>query len=92
MNDSSLKRQVKESIVKCLRLRISPDEIADDLTLFRTGLGLDSVDALELVLELERAYGVIVADENDGRRILQTVNTIVTAIQEQRSADKATGT
>jgi acyl carrier protein len=92
VNDNGLKQEVKKSIVSCLRLRISPDEIGDDLTLFRTGLGLDSIDALELVLELERRYGVVIADENDGRRILQSVNTIVAAIEERRADREASGT
>jgi len=91
VDDNGLKRQVKNCIVSCLRLRIAPEEIADDLTLFRTGLGLDSIDALELVLELERKYGVVIADENDGRRILQSVNTIVDAIEERRAAGEASG-
>ncbi len=91
MGENGLKRQVKESIVSCLRLRIDADEIADDLTLFRTGLGLDSVDALELVLELERSYGVVIADENQGKQILQSVNTIVAAIELQRGRSEAGG-
>jgi acyl carrier protein len=91
VDDNGLKRQVKESIVSCLRLRIAPEEIADDLTLFRTGLGLDSIDALELVLELERKYGVVIADENEGRRILQSVNTIVDAIERRRAGGEASG-
>ena len=91
MDENGLKRQVKSSIVSCLRLRISPEEIADDLTLFRTGLGLDSIDALELVLELERKYGVVIADENEGRRILQSVNTIADAIARQRAGGEAGG-
>jgi len=91
MADNGLKQQVKDSIVSCLRLRIDADEIADDLTLFRTGLGLDSVDALELVLELERSYGVVIADENQGKQILQSVNTIVAAIEQQRGRSEAGG-
>ncbi len=91
MGENGLKRQVKDSIVSCLRLRIDADEIDDDLTLFRTGLGLDSVDALELVLELERSYGVVIADENQGKQILQSVNTIVSAIEQQRGRSEAGG-
>jgi acyl carrier protein len=91
MDDSSLSQQVKESIVRSLRLRIEPKEISDDLTLFRTGLGLDSLDALELVLELERNYGVVIEDEDEGRRILQSVNTIVAAIKERRANRETSG-
>jgi acyl carrier protein len=92
VSDDGLKHEVKKSIVSSLRLRISPDEIGDDLTLFRTGLGLDSIDALELILELERRYGVVIADEKEGRRILQSVNTIVAAIEERRANDEASRT
>ena len=88
MGENGLKRQVKDSIVSCLRLRIGAEEIADDLTLFRTGLGLDSVDALELVLELERSYGLVISDESEGQKILESVNTIVAAIEEQQAATR----
>lgn len=91
MGENGLKQQVKESIVSCLRLRIDAGEIGDDLTLFRTGLGLDSVDALELILELERNYGVVITDENQGKEILQSVNTIVAAIEKQRARSEAEG-
>ena len=91
MGENGLKQQVKDSIVSCLRLRIDASEIGDDLTLFRTGLGLDSVDALELVLELERNYGVVITDENQGKEILQSVNTIVAAIEKQRSGSEVGG-
>jgi acyl carrier protein len=91
MDDNGLKQQVKESIVSCLRLRIDPGEIGDDTTLFRTGLGLDSVDALELVLELERSFGLVISDEDAGKKILESVNTIAAAIEESRTA-AASGT
>ena len=91
MGDNGLKQQVKDSIVSCLRLRIDPEEITDDLTLFRTGLGLDSIDALELVLELERSYGVVITDENEGKQVLQSVNTIVSAIEQHRVGSKTGG-
>ncbi len=87
----SLKQRVKKSIVSCLRLRIDPEEIGDGLTLFRTGLGLDSVDALELVLELERSYGLMILDEKEGKKILESVNTIVAAIEQQYDRREASG-
>jgi acyl carrier protein len=52
---------------------------------------LDSLDALELVLELERNYGVVIEDEDEGRRILQSVNTIVAAIKERRADSETSG-
>lgn len=74
--------QVKEAIVRCLRLPMAPQDIADDVPLFGDGLGLDSIDALELVLELERVFGVKISDEQLGRRVLRSVSTIVELIEQ----------
>ena len=80
--DQSLSMRVKAAIVRSLHLPIPPESIADDVPLFGEGLGLDSVDALELVLELERDFGVKVTDDQLGRRVLRTVNAIVQLIEE----------
>ena len=88
MSGSDLKGRIKESIVKSLRLRIAPEEIEDDVTLFRSGLGLDSIDALELILELERSYGLVIADEEAGREVLRSVNTIAAAIESLGSVEE----
>jgi len=85
MQTESLERQVKAAIVRCLRMPISPDEIGDDVALFGQGLGLDSIDALELVLELQRSFHVVVSDEQIGQRVLGSVRTIVQFIEEQRA-------
>ena len=84
-----LAAQVKEAIVRCLRLPIKPEEIGDDLPLFGEGLGLDSIDALELVLELERSFGVVVGDDQVGGRVLRSVNSIVQFIEASRSSPAA---
>lgn len=76
--------QVKEAIVRCLRLPLAPQDIADDVSLFGDGLGLDSIDALELVLELERLFGVKISDEQLGRRVLRSVSTIVELIEQTK--------
>jgi acyl carrier protein len=76
--------QVKEAIVRCLRLPLAPQDIADDVPLFGDGLGLDSIDALELVLELERLFGVKISDEQLGRRVLRSVSTIVELIEQSK--------
>lgn len=70
--------------MRSLRLPIQPQEIADDLPLFGEGLGLDSIDALELVLELERSFGVVVGDDQVGGRVLRSVNSIVEFIEQSR--------
>ena len=82
----TLESQVKAAIVRCLRMPIGPDDIQDDLPLFDEGLGLDSIDALELVLELQRSFGVVVTDEQMGQRVLRSVRTIVAFIESSGQA------
>ena len=75
--NGTLLDQVKTAIVRCLRMPITPAEIQDDMPLFDEGLGLDSIDALEIVLELQRSFGVEISDERVGKRVLHSVRTIV---------------
>ena len=82
--EQSLESQVKAAIVRCLKMPIAPEEIADDMPLFGQGLGLDSIDALELVLELQRSFHVVVSDEHMGQRVLRSVKSIVEFIKDQR--------
>jgi acyl carrier protein len=63
---------------------IAPDEIQDEMPLFDQGLGLDSIDALEIVLELQRSFNVEIADEEVGRQVLRNVSTIVKFIETTR--------
>ena len=80
----TLEDQVKEAIVRCLRMPIKPDEIEAKMPLFGEGLGLDSIDAIEIVLELQRSFGVVVSDEQMGQRVLRSVRTIVDFIDSSR--------
>jgi acyl carrier protein len=80
----SLASQVKAAIVQCLRMPIAPEEIQDDMPLFDAGLGLDSIDALEIVLELQRSFGVEITDEQVGKQVLGSVRTIVEFIEGSR--------
>jgi acyl carrier protein len=80
----TLAGQVKVAIVRCLRMPIKPQEIEDDMPLFDEGLGLDSIDALEIVLELQRTFGVEISDEQVGKRVLRSVSTIVGFIETSR--------
>ena len=80
----TLASQVKAALVRCLRMPITPEEIQDDMPLFDEGLGLDSIDALEIVLELQRSFGVEISDEQVGRRVLRSVRTIVEFIDSSR--------
>jgi acyl carrier protein len=80
----TLRTDIKQAIIRSLRLPITVDEIGDDVPLFGEGLGLDSIDVLELVLELERSFGVSVSDEATGARVLRTVNTIAEFVEANR--------
>ena len=80
----TLEDQVKSAIVRCLRMPIAPNEIETDMLLFGEGLGLDSIDALEIVLELQRTFGVVVNDEHMGQRVLRSVHSIVDFILSTR--------
>lgn len=85
-NGTQLKSDIKQAIVRCLRLPIAPGEIGDDTPLFfAEGLGLDSIDVLELVLELERSFGVAIRDEETGMVALKSVNTIHDFILQERA-------
>jgi len=83
MNDAiELKAQLKRMLVENLMLQITPEEIADDQPLFGPdGLGLDSVDALQLVVALDKNYGLKFSDAEVARKAMQTVQTITAAIQ-----------
>ena len=86
MSDA-LRAEIKQAIVRSLRLPIRPDEIGDTAELFGPeGLGLDSIDVLELVLELERALGVTISDEETGKKVLRTVETIASFVEANRKA------
>jgi acyl carrier protein len=81
-----LKDRIKRLIVDTLMLQMNPQEIADDQMLFGPGsLGLDSVDALQLVVMLDKNFGVKIPDSNAAREILQSVATIVAAVERQQS-------
>jgi acyl carrier protein len=79
-----LKVQIKQAIVRSLKLPIKAEEIQDAAPLFGEGLGLDSIDALELVLELERSFGVVIGDEQTGGKVLRSVDSIAEFVQQQR--------
>jgi acyl carrier protein len=85
----NLKDEIKHAIVRSLRLPISPQEIGDRTPLFGEGLGLDSIDVLELVLELERTFGVSITDEETGARVLRSVDTIADFITAEGSRNPA---
>lgn len=79
-----LKVQIKQAIVRSLKLPVKPEDIEDAAPLFGEGLGLDSIDALELVLELERSFGVVIGDEQTGGKVLRSVDSIAEFVLQQR--------
>lgn len=80
----SLKSQVKALLIENLMLQITAADIRDDQALFGPGsLGLDSVDALQIVVALDKSYGLKIADPTEARQILQNVNTITEAVEKK---------
>jgi acyl carrier protein len=92
MSDVDLRPRIKEMLVKNLMLQTTPDQIGDDLPLFGpNGLGLDSIDALELVVSMEKTFGVGVPNSEVAGKALRTVNTIHDYILEKREKVSQTG-
>ena len=87
MPDENLREAIKEMMVENLMLKVPKEEIRDDLPLFGPeGLGLDSIDALELVVSLEKNFGVSVPNSETARQALATVNSIHDFVVENRKA------
>ena len=86
MEKEQLKLQLKEHIIEFLNLLdTKPEDIKDDQPLFGEGLGLDSIDSLELIVLLDRVYGIKIKDPKDGRKVLVDINTMADYIQEHRT-------
>jgi acyl carrier protein len=86
MSDPNLRQRIKEMLVKNLMLQVTPEEIGDDTPLFGAGgLGLDSIDALELVVSMEKTFGVGVPNSEVASTALRTVNTIHDYILEKQA-------
>lgn len=86
METAELKKQLKKQIVEFLNLlSVNPDDIKDDEPLFGEGLGLDSIDSIELIVLLNREYGVVIEDPKEGRKVLVDINTMVDYIEKHRT-------
>lgn len=84
-----LKQQLKVQIIEALNLQdTKPEDIDDNAPLFGEGegLGLDSIDSLELMVLLERQYKIKVEDPREGRKILQSVASMAEFIQSKQTA------
>lgn len=85
MNTDELIEQLKGEIIEQLNLEdISKDEINPDDELFGSGLGLDSIDALELIVLLERSYDIKIEDPKKGRDIFKSLRTMAEFIEENQ--------
>ncbi|MGA1865353.1 MAG: acyl carrier protein [bacterium] len=72
-----LQEKIKEFIINTLRLDMTPEEIGNDTPLFgESGLGLDSIDALELIVNLEKKFHIKITDNIQGENVLSSVSTI----------------
>jgi acyl carrier protein len=86
-NTATLKQEIKQLMVENLMLQITAEEIGDEQLLFGPGsLGLDSVDALQLVVALDKKYGLKIPDPESARQTLQSVATMVNAVAAHAAA------
>lgn len=83
---TDLKLQIKQLMVENLMLQLQPSEIEDDKALFgEDSLGLDSVDALQLVVALDKNFGVKIPNPEAAKLALQSVNSMVEAVQKKQA-------
>ncbi|MBD1433462.1 acyl carrier protein [Sphingobacterium sp. DN00404] len=83
---TALKEELKGKIIDVLNLEdITPEDIQDGEALFDEGLGLDSIDALELIVLMDKEYGIKLSDPKLGKSIFQSIETMATYISENRT-------
>lgn len=82
----ALKLELKNKIITTLNLEdITVEDIADNDALFGDGLGLDSIDALELIVILDKDYGIKLVDPKEGKSIFQSIETMAAYIDANRT-------
>jgi acyl carrier protein len=90
MDTTALKQDIKRLMVENLMLQVTPEEIGDSQPLFGPGsVGLDSVDALQLVVALDKAYGLKIADSEAAKRILQSVDSMAAAVTAHQTSSSS---
>jgi acyl carrier protein len=89
-NTTTIKQDIKQLMVENLMLQIGPEEIGDDQPLFGPGsVGLDSVDALQLVVALDKTYGLKIPDPEAARQILRSVDTMAAAVAKHQNSTRS---
>lgn len=82
---TNIKEELKQALIEGLNLEdVRPEDIDDDAPLFGEGLGLDSLDAVEIVVLVQRAYGVEIKDMEEGREAFQSINALADFISRRR--------
>ncbi len=82
----SLNEEIKTHLIGQLNLEgVTPADIADDQPLFGDGLGLDSIDALEIIVLLDNHYGIALTSPEEGKEVFKSINTLAAFIQKQKS-------
>jgi len=79
-------KELKQKIVENMKLEINPEEIDSDAPLFGEGLGLDSIDVLELVVMLDKNYGIKIVNMDEGRKAFASVRSIADYITKNKPA------
>lgn len=81
-----LEKQLKQQIIEVLNLEdMRPEDIKGDAPLFGDGLGLDSIDALELIVLLEKHYGIKLSDPSEGKAIFKSIHTMAGYVAAHRT-------
>ena len=87
---TALKREIKQLLIENLMLQLTAEEIGDEQPLFGPGsVGLDSVDALQLVVALDKIFGLKIQDPETAKQIFQNVQTIAVAVERHRASPAA---
>lgn len=79
-------KELKEQVIEALNLEdMTPDQIDENAPLFGTGLGLDSIDALELIVLLEKKYGIKLANPAQGKEVFKSIATMADYVSKNRT-------